>query len=74
MDTATGILEKHLAEIFKPLLSTKPTAGPGLGPAIVKRLVLLYGRQIEVESRVNEGTTLTISLPVFKNPVIQSDN
>ncbi|UCG67820.1 MAG: hypothetical protein JSW12_16105 [Deltaproteobacteria bacterium] len=74
MDTATGILEKNLPEIFEPLLSTEPTSGPGLGPAIVKRLVLLYGRQMEVESKVNEGTTFTISLPVFKNPVIQSDN
>lgn len=40
-------------------------AGTGLGLVIVRRCVELHGGRIQVESRVGEGTTVTVRLPVF---------
>ena len=54
--------EEHLKEIFEPFYLSKPTSGTGLGLGIVKRVVHLYDGQIEVESKLNEGTTFTITL------------
>ena len=62
-DNGPGIPEKHLNEIFEPFFSTKPTSGTGLGLGIVKRLVQLYGGQIDVESKEGEGTTFTVTIP-----------
>jgi PAS domain S-box-containing protein len=39
--------------------------GTGLGLVIVKRCVDLHGGEINVESKLNEGTTVTVRLPVF---------
>ena len=61
-DNGPGIPQDQLDEIFEPFYSTKPTSGTGLGLGIVKRLMQVYGGQIEVESRLNEGTTFTITL------------
>lgn len=59
-DTGPGIDEQTLLEIFEPFFSTKPTSGTGLGLSVVSRLVSLYGGEINVESKMGEGTTLTI--------------
>jgi signal transduction histidine kinase len=37
--------------------------GLGLGLSVVKSFVEMHGGQVEVESRVNQGTTFTIRLP-----------
>jgi PAS domain S-box-containing protein len=39
--------------------------GTGLGLVIVKRCIDLHGGKINVESKVGEGTTVTIKLPIF---------
>ena len=63
-DNGPGIPKNHIDEIFEPFFSTKPTSGTGLGLGIVKRLVQLYGGGIDVESKVNEGTTFRVTLPL----------
>ncbi len=40
------------------------TEGTGLGMSITKRIVDLMGGTISVSSRLNEGTTITVSLPM----------
>ena len=65
-DNGPGIPKEQLSEIFEPFFSTKPTSGTGLGLGIVKRVVQLYYGEIEVESKENEGTTFTITLPMAK--------
>ena len=62
-DNGPGIPEGQLEEIFEPFFSTKPTSGTGLGLGIVKRLIKLYEGQLEIESKVNQGTCFTISFP-----------
>lgn len=65
IDTGNGISKKNLRRLFKPLFTTK-AKGIGLGLAITKVLVEGHGGTIEVESKVREGSTFTLKLPILK--------
>ncbi len=60
-DTGSGIPPDILPNIFEPFFSTKESTGLGL--AVVYRIVRQHDGKIEVESKVNEGTTFRIYLP-----------
>ena len=62
-DTGGGIPEEKINRIFEPFYTTKKK-GSGLGLMIVQRIVREHGGQIELESRVNQGTTFRIWLPL----------
>jgi PAS domain S-box-containing protein len=62
-DSGVGISDEVLSRIFSPLNTTK-AKGMGLSLAICKRIVEAHGGMVAVESRVNVGTTFTITLPV----------
>jgi PAS domain S-box-containing protein len=65
-DTGTGISEDHLEEIFDPFYSTKEVGkGTGLGLSICYGILEAHGGKIEVESKVGEGTTFRLILPVI---------
>ncbi|MGL4772315.1 MAG: ATP-binding protein [Clostridium sp.] len=63
-------LKTHLFQKFKREQSItslrRDTEGSGLGLFIVKGLVELHNGFIEVESELNQGTSITISLPIVK--------
>lgn len=61
-DTGGGIPEEKINRIFEPFYTTKKK-GSGLGLMIVQRIVRDHGGRIELESRVNQGTTFRIWLP-----------
>src|SRR5207247_5326566 len=61
-DTGGGIPHEQLNRIFDPFFTTKKK-GSGLGLMIVQRIVRDHGGRIELESRVNHGTTFRIWLP-----------
>ncbi|HEC35836.1 MAG TPA: GAF domain-containing protein, partial [Anaerolineae bacterium] len=68
-DTGMGIPEEELPHIFERFFrGEKPrrmqVPGTGLGLAIVKEIVELHGGRVTVESRVGEGTTFTVWLPL----------
>jgi PAS domain S-box-containing protein len=62
-DTGVGILPEHLGKIFDPYFTTKQE-GSGLGLATTYSIISRHQGHIEVDSRVGEGTTFTIYLPV----------
>ncbi len=63
-DEGRGIPEETLKHIFTPFYTTKSAGqGTGLGLAISEEIVRSHRGFIKVESRVNEGSTFTISLP-----------
>lgn len=62
-DTGAGIDPRQMADIFKPFFTTKPR-GLGLGLNLVKRLVERLGGRVELDSRVGEGTRITLHLPL----------
>jgi PAS domain S-box-containing protein len=64
-DTGTGMAPDVLARAMEPFYSTKPTGkGTGLGLAQVYGIARQSGGTVRIESRVGEGTTVTIMLPL----------
>lgn len=70
-DTGRGIKAEDISKIFEPYYSTKDT-GTGLGLAIVRKAVDDHRGTISVKSKVGEGTTFTITLPVSEPGSIAS--
>jgi signal transduction histidine kinase len=64
-DTGCGISEENRTKIFDPFFTTKGVGkGTGLGMNIAYNIIQKHKGDIQVESRVGEGTTFIISLPV----------
>ncbi len=61
-DDGCGIAEEDLKNVFEPFFTNKEK-GTGLGLAIVSRIVDGYGGKIKIESRINQGTSMTVWLP-----------
>ncbi len=65
-DNGEGIREEdlpHIKEKFYKGVNSKQ--GTGLGLAIANEIVNLHGGSLNIESKVNEGTTVTITLPLL---------
>jgi two-component system NtrC family sensor kinase len=62
-DTGGGIPEQALDRIFDPFFTSKET-GTGLGLAITHGIIEQHDGSIDVESKVGEGTTFRIHLPI----------
>jgi signal transduction histidine kinase len=62
-DTGVGMPKDTMQQIFTPLFTSK-AKGMGFGLAISKRIVEAHGGKITVESRVGEGSTFTLSIPI----------
>ncbi|HDD43866.1 MAG TPA: HAMP domain-containing protein [Candidatus Desulfofervidus auxilii] len=62
-DTGKGIPKEYLSRIFEPFFTTKKE-GTGLGLAVTYGIIRKHKGRIFVESKVNEGTTFTILLPI----------
>ena len=64
-DTGPGIPPDNLARIFDPFFTTRPVGkGTGLGLSICYGIINKMGGRIDVESKLDEGTTFTIVLPL----------
>lgn len=64
-DNGCGIPEENLARIFDPFFTTKAVGkGTGLGLHLAYNIIRDHGGTIDVTSRVGEGTTFVIRLPV----------
>jgi two-component system NtrC family sensor kinase len=76
-DTGQGINKEDLDKIFDPFFTTKDVGhGTGLGLAISYGIIKSHRGKISVESKVGEGTTFIISLPItvpesLNNVVVQ---
>ncbi|MFN4197176.1 MAG: PAS domain S-box protein, partial [Caldimicrobium sp.] len=64
-DTGKGIPEELVDKIFEPGFSTKPY-GTGLGLFVVKKILETYKGEIFCRSKLNEGTTFIIKLPLAR--------
>lgn len=66
-DTGYGIEEDHLKNIFNPFFTTKSsTEANGLGLSIVYNILRKSGGDIHINSTVQKGTEVEISIPVSK--------
>ncbi|MBE7088473.1 MAG: HAMP domain-containing histidine kinase [Clostridiales bacterium] len=66
-DNGVGISQEKISRIFEKYYkcdASHSSKGNGLGLAIVKRVIDLHGGKIAVASKVGEGTTFTVTLPL----------
>lgn len=64
-DTGQGMSEEQLTKLFQPFVSSK-TDGFGLGLFSCKRIADEHGWSILAESKLGEGTTFHIRIPITK--------
>lgn len=64
-DTGIGIPNEIIPRIFDAYYTTKQE-GSGLGLMIVQQIIQEHGGRVEVKSKVKQGTTFTILLPIRK--------
>lgn len=62
-DTGGGIPDEHMDKIFEPYFTTKDF-GSGLGLTLVYKILKEHMGDIEINSKVGEGTSITLSFPV----------
>jgi cell cycle sensor histidine kinase DivJ len=68
-DTGVGIGEEDLPRLGEAFFQARASYdrkhdGSGLGLSIVKGLVQLHGGDVDIHSRVGEGTRVTVRLPI----------
>ena len=75
-DTGVGIAADDLKRIGDPFFQAGKTyqrrhEGTGLGLSIVKSLVGLHDGEMTVQSKIDEGTTVTVALPLAFTPPVR---
>lgn len=66
-DQGIGIPEDDIKNLFQPFYRATNTSeidGTGLGLSIVKEFVEIHRGQVFVTSKLNKGTTVTVTLPI----------
>ncbi len=68
VDTGRGIGEEESKKIFEPFYTTK-AQGLGLGMPYSRKIIEQHGGSISLNSRLGEGTTISIMLPAAQQEV-----
>jgi len=63
-DTGCGIPEENIDKLFDPFFTTKKDKGTGLGLAVSYGIIEAHQGNIEIQSQVGKGTTVTVRLPL----------
>jgi signal transduction histidine kinase len=72
-DTGRGIPDEIRTDIFLPFMQAddpirREHGGAGLGLSLVQELVILMDGEIELESKVGQGSVFTVILPLASQP------
>jgi signal transduction histidine kinase len=65
-DNGPGIPDADRAKIFHPFFTTKAN-GSGLGLAVVQKIIVQHGGQIEARNRPDGGAAFIVTLPVRRS-------
>jgi signal transduction histidine kinase len=73
-DTGCGISKENLDKIRDPFFTTKEVGtGTGLGLSIVDEIIRSHGGELIVQSKLGEGSTFSVILPI-KQPAAMSED
>ena len=75
-DSGIGIPEKDLPHIFDRFYQAPVSGnvdGIGVGLSLVKEFTVMHGAEVSVASRMDEGTTFTLTFPVGENIMIDAE-
>ncbi len=67
-DNGSGISEEDLSKLGRAFFSTKGSEGTGLGLSVTYKVIAEHKGDVQVDSKVGDGTTFTVTLPV-KGPL-----
>jgi len=73
IDNGIGIAKEHLGKVFErlyrvPTGNVHDVKGFGLGLSYVKNVIERHGGTVRIQSRIGEGTTLSLFLPFEPQP------
>jgi two-component system NtrC family sensor kinase len=64
-DNGEGIPQENVTKVFDPFFTTKSEGkGVGLGLAVSYGIIQAHGGDIEVKSKLGEGTAFSVTLPL----------
>jgi signal transduction histidine kinase len=63
-DTGIGMDSQTIENCFDPMFSTKTAKAMGMGLTVAQQVIEAHDGTIDINSRKNEGTTVTVTIPV----------
>lgn len=75
-DCGVGIPANDIPKITQPFFradNVRQIRGTGIGIPLTLRIIEIHDGKLAVESELHKGTTVTISLPIFKNVEMKSE-
>jgi signal transduction histidine kinase len=71
-DTGAGIAQSDIERVFDPFWQADPShtrhaQGSGLGLTVARRFAQLLGGEVTVQSQLQQGSTLTVRIPLQAN-------
>ncbi|WP_040209025.1 ATP-binding protein [Neobacillus jeddahensis] len=72
VDQGVGIPEERILTLGEPFYTTKEK-GTGLGLMTCFRIIESHNGEIDIKSKVNEGTTIELTLPTITQPLLKKE-
>ena len=79
MDKGIGMSEDDISKVTEPFYMvdkarSRKAGGAGLGLALCVSIAEIHGASFHIASKLNEGTTVTISIPISEKGVEKNEN